>query len=518
MHKGSCARYFYRKCLILKTNNPNPPLRKNASAAARKAYAERETAYLDDICHDCQARDRSELEALRDADTTTGAGKAAIDEADKDRSNTKNGSEQLLRLEAYEPLLDTPVELLHTLPLGVGKSLVTFLWKTALTKPEQSRLQAALVSYRNSPSYGRSFRVNMAHNGSFLGRDYKLLGQILPVVLRQTFTVSPGSIMDLLIKCFSTFDVDLFVDLLDGLVQELTARVLLLDNQCIVESDKDESPLISLQPKLHLLHHLKADIRRFKPAVHFETEHGEQFNKFIREQILLTNRHDAAKDVAVNFMKQFVVRHILNGGSFLVYKKDKVTKAILCRRTEVGYGIKHFLANACPEFKVKLLSDRENADNNDYHDAKLSKLKEGTSGLFTVPNSSQTRFGRITRIVDRIKYIQYYAIAHYNHEKALEYFGAHQSNLFGKFLTNQEHNIVLQPVRDECLLEDSVVLYEHLDFSTASPTSVDDKLLNTHKFGTLWRCGPSPASCSKSSTQTGTHSKLKQNISCLTLY
>ncbi|KAI8635932.1 hypothetical protein BD408DRAFT_308106, partial [Parasitella parasitica] len=67
-------------------------------------------------------------------------------------------------------------------------------------------------------------------------------------------------------------------------------------------------------PKAHFLHHLKDDIRRFGLAVHFETEHGEQFNKFIREEILLTNRHFSARDVAVSFAKKFIVHHLIHGG------------------------------------------------------------------------------------------------------------------------------------------------------------------------------------------------------------
>lgn len=42
-----------------------------------------------------------------------------------------NGSERLLESKAYNPTLDTPVEPLHTLPLGVGKALMQFLINVA---------------------------------------------------------------------------------------------------------------------------------------------------------------------------------------------------------------------------------------------------------------------------------------------------------------------------------------------------------------------------------------------------
>ncbi|KAI9351067.1 hypothetical protein BD770DRAFT_291174, partial [Pilaira anomala] len=68
------------------------------------------------------------------------------------------------------------------------------------------------------------------------------------------------------------------------------------------------------QPKTHFLHHIVDDIIRFGPAVHFETEHGEQYNKFIREAILRTNRHFSARDITFRFARQFVIRHLINGG------------------------------------------------------------------------------------------------------------------------------------------------------------------------------------------------------------
>ncbi|CAO3656229.1 unnamed protein product [Mucor hiemalis] len=39
------------------------------------------------------------------------------------------------------------------------------------------------------------------------------------------------------------------------------------------------------KPKTHLLRHLKDDLIRFGCALHFETEKGEQFNKFLRTSV-----------------------------------------------------------------------------------------------------------------------------------------------------------------------------------------------------------------------------------------
>ncbi|KAI9345978.1 hypothetical protein BD770DRAFT_291246, partial [Pilaira anomala] len=82
------------------------------------------------------------------------------------------------------------------------------------------------------------------------------------------------------------------------------------------------------QPKLHTLRHMASDIHRFGMPINYETEHGEQFNKFIREEILRTNRHNPSKDVAIAFARQFIIHHVVSGGSFLANYKNPVSKLV----------------------------------------------------------------------------------------------------------------------------------------------------------------------------------------------
>jgi len=97
-----------------------------------------------------------------------------------------------------------------------------------------------------------------------------------------------------------TGDIEAFIGKITEFVDDLTARALDLDNLCIAMK-KTPFCVLSRQPKLHTLHHMAEDIRRFGLPVHYETEHGEQFNKFIREEILRTNRHNPSRDIAVAF-------------------------------------------------------------------------------------------------------------------------------------------------------------------------------------------------------------------------
>ncbi|KAL0073092.1 hypothetical protein F4703DRAFT_1724392, partial [Phycomyces blakesleeanus] len=66
-----------------------------------------------------------------------------------------------------------------------------------------------------------------------------------------------------------------------------------------------------------LLTHLPDDLQRFGTALHYETEKGEQFNKHIREHLMHTNRLNTSRDVCLKFAKQAVMRHVIDGGSWM---------------------------------------------------------------------------------------------------------------------------------------------------------------------------------------------------------
>ena len=118
MHKGSCALRYCRKCIIERIANPNPKPRKNA----KKPTVERTPVILKKVNHIHPRRTIDFLHVINNASPDDEINKTA-----NRLSYTKNGSQELLRLKSYDGTLDTPIELLHTLTLGIGKFLVQFL-------------------------------------------------------------------------------------------------------------------------------------------------------------------------------------------------------------------------------------------------------------------------------------------------------------------------------------------------------------------------------------------------------
>jgi len=87
--------------------------------------------------------------------------------------------------------------------------------------------------------------------------------------------------------------------------------------------------------KLHLLTHLRTDIRRFGPLVGCSTEVFESFNSVFRQCSILSNRQAPSRDIAIQFGKQEGFKHRVTGGWWRA-GEDWV---------QVGPGIKRFVAN-----------------------------------------------------------------------------------------------------------------------------------------------------------------------------
>lgn len=292
------------------------------------------------------------------------------------------GSEMFLVLESYDPAQDTPVEILHTILLGVAKYLVKHLIQVTLAGKESKMdlLINALQQYTKCKSYNRSFSKELKHCGSFLGRDFKQLIQILPIILSENFT-DPIEDSDIILinkslsklgyLCSLVFvrqvenNFSVYIEEMGKAIDELITEVYNFDVATGISTP------YSCKPKMHLISHLRDDLERFGCALHYETEKGEQFNKFLREHIAHTNKKNPTRDLALKFGKQETFRHVINGGSW-VSKEGK--------RVKFGVELERYISSLGDTFFKEMLGESREFTDNNY--TGIKNIKNGVCGVF----------------------------------------------------------------------------------------------------------------------------------------
>ncbi|KAL0095477.1 hypothetical protein F4703DRAFT_1912611 [Phycomyces blakesleeanus] len=265
MHKGTSAKKFCRKCLI-----PSPRIEQGSISDA--------LPYSPVDHHGSEERMRDFLCAFANADS-----QSELYLNGCELSYIKNGSEEFLRLEAFDPTKDMSVKILHIIPLGLTKYLMTFLWKKKmLTTSEKGRLQEALNYYKSCKSYSRTFRNKLCHTGLFIGRDFKELIQVLPGIMSKLFSDKPSA--SLFIKALHALGLlsslvymhgvdrcfDYYIAQIKHAVTDVTDLLFQLDVQILQKGFSKQD--FTFKPKVHLLHHITDDIVCFGSVLQYETE------------------------------------------------------------------------------------------------------------------------------------------------------------------------------------------------------------------------------------------------------
>lgn len=470
MDKGTSSKAPCRKCL-----RPKP-----RTLADLEFYTDSITEQRC-VLHDYRRRDLSQLyEVVRCNSADVPRYKMISDKY----SFLVNGSEKFLILRAFDPTQDCPVDVLHTVPLGVIKYLVDYLMKSVLTESQRDHLGNILLSCRNKDAYSRTFRKNLRHCGSFLGRDYKQLVQVLPTVFGMVFP-NPTTTIRLISQAFNYLGqltsliylrgvedkYEFYLQSLRGALLNFTDALYKLDTYL---KDHDPSaPVFSLKPKLHMLHHLVEDIERFGLALQYETESPEQFNKFIREHLFMTNRQYTSRDVATRFGKQFICRQLFNGLSFVYVKRWKQNNVWYedVFRSETGCSIKAIQKENL-DFKELFFGARKNETDSYYINKSI--IVDGLTGLFYTENGAV--LGRVEEKEDGSFELQQYTLVRCDPSFS-SWFPGMKTDLRGNLYIRRNGVI---PVSD------SIKCKEVMDFGFIINEREDIRLVNISKFGTYW--------------------------------
>ncbi|KAJ7055231.1 hypothetical protein C8F01DRAFT_1063097 [Mycena amicta] len=217
----------------------------------------------------------------------------------------------LLDIPGLDPARDTPVEILHTILLGVIKyvwhHLHTNQWSDSDRRLLAIRLQSTDISSMKIPPVRGAYMMQYRNN--LIGKHYKTIMQSLAFHVHDICT--PEQIQ--LIKASADLGARVWVSVIDDMEKYIEDLKVAVAN--VLDAWDAVDPLrIIVKIKLHLLPHLPDDVRRFGPPVRFSTETQEGYNAVFRMCSINSNNQAPSRDIAQKFASMNTVKHLLCGG------------------------------------------------------------------------------------------------------------------------------------------------------------------------------------------------------------
>ncbi|KAL0073088.1 hypothetical protein F4703DRAFT_1937184 [Phycomyces blakesleeanus] len=270
-------------------------------------------------------------------------------------------------------------------------------------------------------------------------------------------------------------DFDYYIVLIKHAINEVTNLLLALDIH--IKKSKHTKQGLTFKPKVHLLHHIAKDIVCFGLVLQYETENGEQFNKFICEHLFQTNRQSTSRDVALRFGKQFICHYLCNGGYYNAMRDMNGTSQQV--RCTAGKYVQEL--SVSPEFRRHFFGSRPNSDNSGLL---TPTLCDTLAGVFQA--NGQIFLGQVKTISTQdimnnfVKkyYMQKYQMIPSNSIECI---------YTPSVITANVHNIVVVlfgHLLEIC--EEEVEVVQAIDILLQHGNNSREKLLNVEKFDVFW--------------------------------
>ncbi|KAJ7724046.1 hypothetical protein B0H14DRAFT_2641641 [Mycena olivaceomarginata] len=212
--------------------------------------------------------------------------KTWLDEQPGDKMNP------LLDIVGLDPSQDTPVELLHTILLGVMK----YIWHLLNTS-------------QWSDTDHHLFAIRLQTTDLSGLTHFKTLMQTLALHIHSICTPEQFT----LVKAAGELGALLWVPEIDNMENYLVQLKIAVAN--VLNAFDAVDPLrILVKIKLHLCAHIPDDVRRFGPLIRSATEIYEAYNGVFRLCSLYSNRLAPSHDISRKFASMGRVKHFLSGG------------------------------------------------------------------------------------------------------------------------------------------------------------------------------------------------------------
>ncbi|KAF7971893.1 hypothetical protein HWV62_19513 [Athelia sp. TMB] len=242
----------------------------------------------------------------------------------------------VLELFDFDPSIDTPVELLHVLLLGVVK----YWWRDAVSRQtskgkEELKTRLSSLNVDGISSSRLRGHTLVQYAGSLVGRDFRIVLQVAPAVLQGLIPQSHYDGWLALCRLAPLLfqprinHLPTYLQTLQHAIDEFLIATALWNTQWFNKA------------KFHLFVHVPYHVRRYGPGILYATETFESYNLVIRLRSIHSTKHAPSKDIGQSFAHLHAVRHLVSGGYIICDDGDgKPT------RRQAGIGVRRLMADA----------------------------------------------------------------------------------------------------------------------------------------------------------------------------